>query len=95
MINNVDVLLVYETKLDDSFLTTDSHCSIGGGILLHVKDGVPSSLFTEHRLPYNVEYLFIEINVRNKKWLLCYLYNRHKNIISNHISHLSKVSAIT
>ena len=67
MINNVDVLLVYETELDDSFLTTESlldgfsrpyrfnHCSIVGGILLHVKDGMSSSLFTEHRLPDNVE----------------------------------------
>ena len=33
---------------------------------------------------------FIEINVRNKKWLLRCLYNLHKNNVSNHIFHLSK-----
>ena len=84
IINNVDVLLVSETKLDDFYPTVQflldgfskpyrlDRCSNGGG------------------LPDNVEFLFIEINIRNKKWLLCCSYNLHKNNMSNHTSQLSK-----
>ena len=95
-------MLVSETKLDDSFPTAQfwldgfskayrlDRCSNGGGILLYVKDDIFSRLLTDHRLPDNNECLFTESNIRNKKWLLCCLYNPHKNNISNHISHLSK-----
>ena len=95
-------MLVSETKLDASFPTAQflldgfskpcrlDRCSNGGGILLYVKDDISSHLLTDHRLPDNVECLFTEINIRNKKWLLCCSYNPHRNNISNHISHLSK-----
>ena len=92
LVNNVAVLLVSETKLDDSFLKT---IQIGPRlkwrwILLFVKDDMSSRLLTDLRLPDNVECFFIEINIRNKKWLLRCSHNPHKNDISNHISHLSK-----
>ena len=102
IIDSVDVLLVSETKLDNSFPTAQfllgglskpyrlDRCSNGGGILLYVKDNISSRLLTNHRLPDNVEWLFTEINIRNKKWLLCCSYNPHKNNISNYISYLSK-----
>ena len=102
IINYVDVLLVSETKLDDSFPTAQflldgfskpyrlDCCSNGGGILLYVKDDTPSRLLTVHRLPDNIDCLFTEINVKNKKWLLCFSCNPHRNNISNHLSHLSK-----
>ena len=95
-------MLVSETKLDASFPTAQflldgfskpcrlDRCSNGSGILLYVKDDMSSHLLTDHRLPDNVECLFTEINIRNKKWLLCCSYNPHRNNISNHISHLSK-----
>ena len=94
IINNVDVLLVSETKLDDNFPTAQflldgfskpyrlDRCSNGGGILLYVKHYISSRLLTDHRLPDNVECLFTEINIRNKKWLLCCSYNPHRNNIS-------------
>ena len=68
--NNVDILLVSETKLDDSFPTAQflldgfskpyrlDRCSNGGGILLYVKDDISSRLLIDHRLPENVECLF-------------------------------------
>ena len=102
-INNVDVLLVPETKLDDSFPTAEilldgfskpyrlDRCSNGGGLILYIRDDISSRLLTNLRLADNVECLFTEINIRNKKWLLCCLYNTHRyNNISNHIPHLSK-----
>jgi len=33
--------------------------------------------------------LFLEINLRNKKWLLCGGYNPHKNFINNFLEHIS------
>ena len=46
-----------------------------------------SRLLTGYRLP---ECIFTKINIRNKKWRLCYSFNPRRNIISNHICHLSK-----
>ena len=40
--------------------------------------------------PENVEYLYVEVNIRKKKWLLCYTYNPHKNNMFNHLYHLNK-----
>ena len=102
IISNVAALLVSETKLYDSFPTAQflldrfskpyrlDRCSDGGGILLHIKDDISSRWLTDHRLTDNAECLFNQINMRNKKWLLCCLYNLHRNNISNLISHLSK-----
>ena len=102
VINNLDVLLVSETILDNSFPTAQflfdgfskpyrlDRCSNGGGILLYVKDDISSRLLTDHRSPDNAKCLFTEINIRNKKWLLCCSCSPHRNNISNHISHMSK-----
>ena len=56
-INNVDVLLVSETKLDDSspkaqFSTPYrlDRCSNVSGILLYVKDDISSHFLADHRL---------------------------------------------
>ena len=93
VINKIDVLLVSETKLDDSFPTAQflldgfskpyrlDRCSNGDGLLLYINDDISSRLLTDHRLPDNVECLFTEINIRNKKWLLCCSYNPHRNNI--------------
>ena len=70
---NVDILLIWETKLDSSFPRTQFHIhgygepyrfdrnGKGGGILLNIRDYIPPEL--------------IEINLRKKKCLLCCSYN--------------------
>ena len=95
---SLDLLLVSETKLDDSFATAQflmssfykpyrsDRCSNGGGFILEIL----SRLLTEYKPPKNVECLFVEINIRKKKWLLCCPYYAHKNNISNHLHHLNK-----
>ena len=97
----VDILLLSETKLDDSFPTAQSllngfckpfrldRSSNGGGILLYVRDGIPSGLLTDYKIKDNLELFFVEVNIRKKKWLLGCSYNPHKNI-SNHLHHLNK-----
>ena len=99
---SLDLLLVSETKLDDSFPTAQflmscfcklyrlDRCSNGGGLMLYIREDIPSRLLTEYKPPENVECLFVEINIRKKKWLLCCSYNPHKNNISNHLHHLNK-----
>ena len=74
------LLLVSETKLDDSFLTAQflvrrfckpyrlDHCPNGGGLLLYIREDIPSRLLTEYKPPENVECLFVEINIRRKEW---------------------------
>ena len=102
IISNVDVLLVSETKLNDSIPTAQflldglskpyrlDRWSSAGGILLYVKDDTSSRLLTDHKLPDKSECFFTKINIRNKKWLLCCSYNPHKSNITNRLSNLSK-----
>ena len=96
---NLDILLISETKLDDSFPSTQflfdgfskpyrlDKCSIGGGILLYIRDDTPSRLLSNSN---KTESIFTEINFRKKKWLICASYNPHKSNISNHLHHLGK-----
>ena len=98
---HLDILLISETKIDESFPSAQflldgfprsyrlDRCANVGGILLYVRDDI-SCLLTEHNLQDNAKCLFIEINIRKKKWLFCCSYNPNKNNISNHLHCLSK-----
>ena len=65
-------------------------CSNGGSLMLYIREDMPSRLLTEYKPSENVECLFVEINIRRKKWLLCCSYNPDKNNISYHLHHLNK-----
>ena len=95
--NNIDILVISETKLDESFPTnqffmkgfTSTHrlgqnCN-GGGILLHIREDIPSKpLSTERDL---TEAFFFEINLHNKKkWLISCSYNPKRASIANDLS---------
>ena len=96
---NLDILLILETKLDDSFSSAQSlldgfskpyrldRCSNGGGILLYIRDDIPSRLLSNSN---KTESIFAEINFRKKKWLICASYNPHKSNISNYMHPLGK-----
>ena len=79
--NYLDVLTIQETKLDTSFPTAqllidgysepyrlDRDCH-GGGVLIYVREDIPSKLLNKHTFTKNVEGLFIEINLRKCKIL--------------------------
>ena len=97
----VDILLLSETKLDDSLPTGQfsingyskpyglDRSSNGGGILLYVRDDILSRLLTDYKIKDNLELFFVEVNIR-KKWLLSCSYNPHKSNVSNHLHHLNK-----
>ena len=75
----VDVLMISETKLDDSFpianfLTDDfsqpyriDRNSSGGGIMLYVREDIPSNLLKVESVP--IEGFYVELKLRSKIWL--------------------------
>ena len=84
--NKVDILLISETKLDETFphrqVSIDGFASpyrldrngFGGGLLTYVREDIPSR-FIKTELP-NREGFFIEILLRNKNGLLDVLTTR-------------------
>ena len=98
--NNVDILMISETKLDESF--PDGQFTVkgyskpfrldrnknGGGIMLYVREDIPARLISVEKSP--IEAMFIEINLRNRKWLSCCSYNPNKATNERHIEALSK-----
>ena len=69
----VDILIVTETKLDSTFLTSlfliagysepyrFERNGNGGGVLIYIREDIPSKLLADHKLPHDIE---------GKKWLL-------------------------
>ena len=92
-------MLVLETKIDDSFPTGNfvidgfstpyrlDRNSNGGGLILFVRENIPSDLVEAEAKP--IESFYMESNLRNDKWLLNYSYNPRKNNIGNHLKALS------
>ena len=80
--DKVDILIIQETKLDETFPDgqfllngfsppyRNDRNKHGGGILIYVRDNIPSKLLNEFQPPKDIEGLFIELNFRNNKWLL-------------------------
>ena len=79
---NIDILVVTETKLDASFPTSQFQIEgysapyrkdrdrKGGGVLIYVREDIPSKQLNKHSFPDDIEGLFLEINLRKTKWLL-------------------------
>ena len=98
----VDILIVSETKIDDSF--PSSQFSIegfstpfrldrnheGGGIIIYVREDIPCKEIKNHYLPKDIEGIFIELNLRNKKWILFGGYNAKKERISYFLNHVGQ-----
>ena len=85
--DRLDILVLVETKLDDSFTEkqfyiegytkpyrVDRNCD-GGGILIYVRKDIPSKELKKHNFTKNIEALFVEINLRKNKFLLVGTYH--------------------
>ena len=87
IMGNIDVLVLTETKLDDTFPTAqfmiDGFCKPyrrdrngnGGGLLIYVREDIPSKELTDHNFPDDIEGIFVELNFRKTKWLLMGTYH--------------------
>ena len=80
--DKVDIIMVSETKLDESFPTSqflvkgystpirfNRNCH-GGGLMCFISDDLPHKELKSHKLPGDVEGIFIELTLRKHKWLL-------------------------
>ena len=95
----VDVFMISETKLDDSFpegqfFICGYHTPFrydqngnDGGILLYFREDIPAKVHCDFP---NAESFFVEINLHKKKWLINCSYNPHKNNISSHLNVINK-----
>ena len=99
---NVDMLMISETKLDESFPVSQflmpgfenpipfDRSSSGGGIMLYIRKGIPFKLLKSSGLSANTEAFLVEMNINKKKWLLFCSYNPHKALIEKHMNKLGK-----
>ena len=55
---------------------------------MFVSEDIPSNLLTIEEKP--IESFYIELNLRNSKWLVNCSYNPHKNSIGNHLDRISE-----
>ena len=101
---NVDILIVSQTKLDNSFpvgqflidgygppirLDRDIH---GGGLMLFVRGDISCKLLSLQNKP--MEDFYVEINLRKTKWLLCCSYNPSRSNTDFHLEHLNRNLAL-
>ena len=100
--NSLDILMISETKLDDLFPTAQcllhgfsapyrlDRNSKFGGILLYIKEDIPSSLLNS-KSKTGTETISVEIDLRKRKWFLNCSYNPNKNLLSNHLECLNRI----
>ena len=71
----VDILIVTETKLDSTFPTSQfitgtpwrfDRNGNGSGVLIYNREDIPSKLLADHKLPHDIELIFVELNLRKK-----------------------------
>ena len=80
--SNIYRMIITETKLDSSFPEGQflipgfskpyrlDRNRYGGGILIYVREDIPSKELKTNALPNDIEGIFIELNLRKIKWLI-------------------------
>ena len=64
--------------------------SKGGGIILYVREDIPSKLINSLCIDHGKEYFFVEINLRKQKWVIICNYKPHKTMIKGYLEDISK-----
>ena len=82
ILKNVNILVMTENKLDDTFPLGQFYVEgftmpyrlgsnrNGGDVIIYVREDIPSKILEKHKLPQDVEGMFVELNFRKIKWLL-------------------------
>ena len=93
--------MISETKIDDTFWDSQflikgfsvpyrlDHTAKEGGILIYIREDIPSKLIKDVTFDKPFEGFLIEINLRSKKWLLGCSYNPHRDNITPHLRNIS------
>ena len=100
---NIDILVVTETKLDESFpppqfkiqgyklpFRMDRNQN-GGGVIIYVREDIPCRQLNNHKPHGNLEGIFFEINMNKNKWLFFGGYNPKKEYIVNFVTYISTI----
>ena len=99
---NLDIILLSETKLDDSFPSAQfilkgygvpyrfDRNFKGGGLLFHIRGDIPPK-FLKLRSDGNIESICIEINLRKRKSFIKDSNNPSESFISNHLECLNRI----
>ena len=92
---NIDILIVTETKLDNTFplqqfvvegYTTPYRLDkngASGGVMIYTREDISSRELLLHTKPIHFEGIFLEVNLRKSKWLIFGGYNYNKLNIDN------------
>ena len=100
--DKIDILVVTETKIDESFTTSQFQidgfsCPFrldrnksGGGVLIYVRDQLPCVAIPLENKPKDIECIFLDLRIRKKKFLLIGGYNPDKSLISHFLGHVIK-----
>ena len=56
-----------------------------GGLLLYVREDIPCKILKEYTPEKPIENIFVEINLRARKWPLSSSYNTKKKLIVDHL----------
>ena len=98
----VDILIISETKIDDSFHThqfmidgysspfREDRNSHGGGLLIYVREDIPCKRLKTNNISSDIEGIFIELNLNNNKWLLMGGYNPNNERTTYFFNQISK-----
>ena len=73
---HIDILALTETNLEDTFPTVQfivngfsepyrlDRNRKGGRVMVYIREDIPSKLLDKHVFPYDMEGLFVELNLR-------------------------------
>ena len=102
---NIDILMISETKLDNSFPVSqflidsytppfrlDRDNNVGGIMLFFVREDIPCKLLSVENHP--VEGFHVESNLRKTKWLLYWSCNPNRCKIDFHLENLNRSLAL-
>ena len=93
--DKIDIFLISETKPGSSFPSGQfvikgystpfrlDRNQNGGGLLLYVREGIPCKILKEYTP--EKENLFVEINLRSRKWFLSCSCKPKTNLIADHL----------
>ena len=89
--DNVNILMISETKADDSLPDGQFFLDVfgtpfslnqnqnSGGIMLSIRNDIPAKFVSRDGRP--IESFYVQLNFRKTKWLLIYSYNpKHSSI---------------
>ena len=100
--SKIDILLISETKLDESFPLANflipgfsppfrrDRSGTGGGILLYIRNDIPSKELKAYPIPTDIECMFVEINLHKIRWLIVNVYIPCKSQVTSKLEFIGK-----